>query len=73
MIFSIDRKNRKNFVKNLEKAKNKLRSNQSIVMFPEGTRSADGIIKPFKSGAFIMAIQMKMPILPIIIEGFSSF
>lgn len=41
----------------------------SIYFFPEGTRSASGILKPFKPGAFILALKMKMPILPIAING----
>ena len=39
------------------------------MMFPEGTRSADGRLKPFKPGAFTLAQRMRAPILPIIVEG----
>lgn len=41
----------------------------SIFMFPEGTRSPDGEIKAFKPGAFQLALQKKVPILPIVISG----
>ena len=41
----------------------------SIFMFPEGTRSADGEVKAFKLGAFQLAHQKKVPILPIVISG----
>jgi 1-acyl-sn-glycerol-3-phosphate acyltransferase len=41
----------------------------SIFMFPEGTRSPDGEVKAFKLGAFQMALQKKVPILPIVISG----
>jgi 1-acyl-sn-glycerol-3-phosphate acyltransferase len=41
----------------------------SIYLFPEGTRSKTGRLKPFKPGAFILAQKMKMPILPIAING----
>jgi len=41
----------------------------SVYFFPEGTRSKTGIVKPFKSGAFILAHKMKKPILPIVING----
>jgi len=41
----------------------------SIFMFPEGTRSRTGILKPFKPGAFILAHRMKLPLLPVVING----
>jgi len=41
----------------------------SIMMFPEGTRSADGRLKAFKHGAFTIAQRMRVPILPIVVEG----
>jgi len=41
----------------------------SIFMFPEGTRSHDGEVKTFKLGAFQLAHQKKVPILPIVISG----
>jgi 1-acyl-sn-glycerol-3-phosphate acyltransferase len=40
-----------------------------VFLFPEGTRSPDGILKPFKPGAFLLAKKMKMPILPIAVSG----
>jgi len=44
----------------------------SIMMFPEGTRSPDGRLKDFKSGAFSLAQRTRAPILPIVIEGTAS-
>jgi 1-acyl-sn-glycerol-3-phosphate acyltransferase len=41
----------------------------SILMFPEGTRSLDGRLKAFKHGAFTIAQRMRVPILPIVVEG----
>jgi 1-acyl-sn-glycerol-3-phosphate acyltransferase len=41
----------------------------SIMMFPEGTRSHDGRLKAFKHGAFTIAQRMRVPILPIVVEG----
>jgi 1-acyl-sn-glycerol-3-phosphate acyltransferase len=43
-----------------------------VLMFPEGTRSADGTTKPFKDGAFRMALTRKCPIIPIAISGTSE-
>jgi 1-acyl-sn-glycerol-3-phosphate acyltransferase len=41
----------------------------SVFFFPEGTRSRDGALKPFKPGAFVLAHEMRLPILPIAIDG----
>jgi 1-acyl-sn-glycerol-3-phosphate acyltransferase len=46
-----------------------LAAGNSIYFFPEGTRSKTGIVKPFKHGAFTLAQKMKVPILPIVING----
>lgn len=46
-----------------------LDQNISIMLFPEGTRSKTGIVKPFKPGAFILAKKMKKPILPMVINN----
>ncbi len=40
-----------------------------VMMFPEGTRSRDGRLRPFKHGAFTIAKRAGVPILPIVIEG----
>lgn len=41
----------------------------SVLVFPEGTRSTDGYIKPFKKGAFHLALQAEIPIVPMHIHG----
>lgn len=46
-----------------------LRQGNSLMMFPEGTRSPDGTMKPFKDGAFELALRTQSPILPIVITG----
>ncbi|RMG20375.1 MAG: 1-acyl-sn-glycerol-3-phosphate acyltransferase [Deltaproteobacteria bacterium] len=55
--------------KMLEACKEALAEGSSVMIFPEGTRSKDGRLRPFKSGAFRLALQCKVPILPIVIEG----
>jgi 1-acyl-sn-glycerol-3-phosphate acyltransferase len=44
----------------------------SIMMFPEGTRSPTGRMRAFKPGAFELALRNRRPILPIVIEGTSD-
>lgn len=46
-----------------------LAEGNSLFVFPEGTRSETGRLKPFKSGAFTLAKKMKIPILPVVISG----
>jgi len=46
-----------------------LQNGSSIVIFPEGTRSRDGQLRAFKEGAFLLALQQKTDILPIVLDG----
>jgi 1-acyl-sn-glycerol-3-phosphate acyltransferase len=46
-----------------------LSAGSSIMMFPEGTRSKDGRLRPFKQGAFALAKRLPAPVLPIVLEG----
>jgi 1-acyl-sn-glycerol-3-phosphate acyltransferase len=41
----------------------------SVIVFPEGTRSIDGQVGRFKGGLFLMAIETRLPIVPVTIEG----
>ncbi len=61
-----DKKSVKKMFLQCEKAINE---GNSIYIFPEGTRSETGLLKPFKPGAFILAKKMKIPIIPIAING----
>jgi len=47
----------------------RLKNGYSIIIFPEGTRSVDGIIQRFHKGAFYIAEKLKIDILPIVIHG----
>ena len=46
-----------------------LKKGESIVFFPEGTRSDDGQMLPFKAGAFRLAQELEVPVLPVVIDG----
>lgn len=66
---TVDRGNKESKAEMLEKCSNYLKSGRSIMMFPEGTRSADGELGFFKRGAFQLAINTGTPILPVLIDG----
>ncbi len=65
----IDRSDTKKAVETINAAKKKIVNGTSVVFFPEGSRSSDGIMKPFKKGAFKMALDLGLPILPVTING----
>jgi 1-acyl-sn-glycerol-3-phosphate acyltransferase len=65
----IDRANHAAAMASLEAAKGRIRGGTSVVFFPEGTRSRSGELGRFKKGAFRMAIDLGLPILPVSILG----
>jgi 1-acyl-sn-glycerol-3-phosphate acyltransferase len=66
---SIDRYDRESAFKSLDVAAKKIKSGISVLIFPEGTRSRDGKIRPFKKGGFVLAIDSGVPIVPVVIKG----
>lgn len=66
---TVDRGNKESKEKMLVDSYNCLMKGISIMIFPEGTRSADREIAFFKRGAFQLAISAKVPILPVLIDG----
>lgn len=63
----IDRTSPRNAMKSLEEARKKLTGGTSVVIFPEGTRSNSEKMRPFKRGAFKLALDLQRPILPVTI------
>jgi 1-acyl-sn-glycerol-3-phosphate acyltransferase len=59
-------------VRMLRQCQEALAEDNSIMMFPEGTRSRDGRMRQFKAGAFELAVDSRRPILPMIISGTSQ-
>ncbi|MCP3940767.1 MAG: 1-acyl-sn-glycerol-3-phosphate acyltransferase [Desulfobacteraceae bacterium] len=52
----------------MQTCENLLKNNISVFFFPEGTRSKDGLLRPFKPGAFILAKKTRVPILPVVLN-----
>ena len=65
----IDRGDRRKAVESLNQAAVRVQNGTPIVIFPEGTRSPDGVMGEFKKGGFILAIKSQQPIAPITISG----
>ncbi len=68
-FISIDRGHREKAIVSLQRAAEKIRKGINIVIFAEGTRSLDGEIAPFKKGAFLLAINSRVDIIPVTISG----
>jgi 1-acyl-sn-glycerol-3-phosphate acyltransferase len=65
----IDRSDRGKALHSIDEAALRIQKGKSIMTFPEGTRSRDGEIKPFKHGTFYLAIKSGVPIVPVSIIG----
>lgn len=68
MIY-IDRSDTESAIRSLAAAKEKVVNGSSVIFFPEGTRSRDGRMGRFKKGAFKMALDLGLPVLPVTILG----
>ena len=65
----VERSKRDSAIESVEKAIEAMRAGQSFLIYPEGTRSADGRLQDFKKGAVVMAIKAGVPIVPIVCSG----
>ena len=65
----VDRKNARASVESLSEIEKQLKDGVSTVIFPEGTRTKDGQLGRFKRGAFQIAIDLNLPVIPISLSG----
>ena len=65
----LDRANPGSMKRMMRACKTHLKNGSSLLLFPEGTRSSDGELKDFKSGAFRLACQLQIPVVPVVIDG----
>ena len=68
-VMAIDRSNRERALETTEAATSRIRSGISFGVFAEGTRAKPGELLPFKKGAFYMAVQAGVPIVPVAIKN----
>jgi len=66
---SVDRRSKKSRAAVLTTARDYLSKDCSVMFFPEGTRSRDGRVHRFSDGAFRLAIEEGVPVLPLVIDG----
>ena len=69
---SIDRFNQTSAFESISEAAERIKGGVSVMIFPEGTRSIDGKIRPFKKGGFVLAVDAKVPIIPVVLHGTRS-
>jgi 1-acyl-sn-glycerol-3-phosphate acyltransferase len=65
----VDRANRAQAVESLRAAGAKVRAGTSLIVFAEGTRSRDGRVHPFKKGPFALAMEARVPVVPVTVCG----
>lgn len=68
-FISIDRSHGRKALKSLNLAASRIADGSSVLIFPEGTRSKDGRLQPFKAGAILLAIRSGVPVVPL---GFNN-
>jgi 1-acyl-sn-glycerol-3-phosphate acyltransferase len=68
-MIKIDRSNRERAIVSMNHALSTIKGGISIIIFPEGTRSKDGLIHEFKKGGFVIAIKGAIPVIPVTIYG----
>lgn len=65
----LDRGDGRKALKSIDEAAALIRNGKSVIIFPEGTRSRDGQMIPFKRGGFLLAARAGVPVVPVAIVG----
>jgi 1-acyl-sn-glycerol-3-phosphate acyltransferase len=65
----IDRSDRRKALVSMRQAAAKISKGTSVTIFPEGTRTPDGTLQPFKKGGFVLALQSGASLVPVAIKG----
>lgn len=65
----LDRGDGRKALKSIDDAAASIHQGKSVVLFPEGTRTTDGHLLPFKRGGFILARKADVPVVPVTING----
>lgn len=65
----IDRSDRRKTMQSMTAAAQRINQGASVIIFPEGTRSADGQLQEFKKGGFLIAVKAQVPVVPVVIKG----
>lgn len=65
----VDKSSARAIIQTMAEAREKLKDGRSLTVFPEGARTHDGFMQPFKSGAFKLATDFHLPIVPLTISG----
>ena len=65
----LDRGDGRKALKSMDEAATQIREGASVIIFPEGTRTRDGQLLPFKRGGFLLAVKAGVPVVPVTING----
>ncbi|MFW5972497.1 MAG: lysophospholipid acyltransferase family protein [Bacteroidota bacterium] len=67
----LDRSDPRKAIESLKKAGERIRSGMSVLLYPEGTRAYRPVLLPFKKGAFLLAIEAGVPVVPVVmVDGY---